>query len=73
MHLEVQEAVGAEGHNVVTSVPSWVDAAHDAEPCWGKSGSLKVTRTPTYLIFSLDEKKIKKFGVFLHLKVDLQQ
>lgn len=44
MHLKVQEAVGAEGHNVSTFSPSclWLDAAHDAEACWREGGSLEV-------------------------------
>lgn len=40
MHLKVQEAVGAEGQNVVALISSRVDASHDAEPCRGEGGSL---------------------------------
>lgn len=47
MHLKVQKAVGAEGHNVSTSFPSWfwLDAAHDAKSCWCEGGSLKFQNT----------------------------
>lgn len=40
MHLEVQEAVGAEGQDVVALISSRVDASHDSEPCRGEGGSL---------------------------------
>lgn len=40
MHLEVQEAVGAEGQNVIALISSRVDASHDSEPCRGEGGSL---------------------------------
>lgn len=42
MHLEVQEAVGAEGQNIVALISSRVDASHDAEPCRSEGGSLGV-------------------------------
>lgn len=38
MHLKVQEAVGAKGHNVSTRL----DAAHNAEACWCEGGTLGV-------------------------------
>lgn len=40
MHLEVQEAVGAEGQNVIALISSRVDASHDSEPRRGEGGSL---------------------------------
>lgn len=41
MHLKVQEAVGAEGQNVLAFSPPGVDASHDTEPCRGEGGSLE--------------------------------
>lgn len=41
MHLKVQEAVGAEGHNVFAFIPPRVDASHDTEPRRGEGGSLE--------------------------------
>lgn len=42
MHFKVQQAVGAEGHNIFTSIHSWMDVTHDAESCGGEGGSLEV-------------------------------
>lgn len=41
MYLKVQEAVGAEGQDLFTFIPSRVDASHEAKPCWGEGGSLE--------------------------------
>lgn len=38
VHLEIQEPIGAEGHDAVTSIHSWTDAAHDTKSCWGEGG-----------------------------------
>lgn len=40
VRLKVQEAVGAEGQDVFTSIPSRVDASHETKPCWGEGGAL---------------------------------
>lgn len=41
MHLKVQEAVGAEGQDVCTFIPPWVDASHQTKPSWGEGGTLE--------------------------------
>lgn len=41
MDLKVQEAVGAEGHDVFSSVHSWTNAAHISKSSWSEGGGLE--------------------------------
>lgn len=82
MHLEVQEGVGAEGHNVSTPARPRTEAAHGAEPCWGEGGSLEVRKKTKRLMRNLLQMILNltktlnsatTFECVPDLEVDLQQ
>lgn len=73
MHLKVQEGVGAEGQDVFPFIPSWVEASHEAKPCWGEGGSLEGGQIKKELSFQNELSSEAKCRGFYHLQVDLQQ